>query len=188
MAQFTQKAIIETFHEMLETTPFDKITVSSIVAKCEISSNTFYYHFRDIYDLFDAWLKREMDTVLSPFSPDDPWENAIKAILHYIKDHKSIIDHVSTSLSRERLERYIFDAAGESIHLLVCKEAEGQTVSEECLQDVSDFCRFALLGFFLKFIWNDMHIDIDESVDRLSVLFVGFVRNAFHEYASGMKI
>ncbi len=45
MAQYTKKAILQTFEEMLEKMPFDKMTVSAIVARCEISSNTFYYHF-----------------------------------------------------------------------------------------------------------------------------------------------
>ena len=51
-----KKAILQTFREMLEKMPFDKITVSAIVANCEISSNTFYYHYRDIYDMLDTWL------------------------------------------------------------------------------------------------------------------------------------
>ena len=56
MAQYTQKAIIQTFQDMLRKMPFDKITVSAIVSSCQISSNTFYYHYRDIYDLLDTWL------------------------------------------------------------------------------------------------------------------------------------
>ncbi len=51
MANFTQKAILATFQEMLETTPFDKITVAALTRRCGISHNTFYYHFQDIYDL-----------------------------------------------------------------------------------------------------------------------------------------
>ena len=43
MANYTLKAIVLTFEEMLMELPFDKITVSAIVSKCGISSNTFYY-------------------------------------------------------------------------------------------------------------------------------------------------
>ena len=50
MANYTQRAIIQTFQDMLKEMPFDKITVSAIVARCDISSNTFYYHYHDIYD------------------------------------------------------------------------------------------------------------------------------------------
>ena len=51
MAIRTNKAIIETFEEMLDEMPFEKITVSSLAKRCEISPNTFYYHYEDIYDL-----------------------------------------------------------------------------------------------------------------------------------------
>lgn len=39
-------------------------------------------------------------------------------------------------------------------------------------------CRYAFLGFFLKFLWNRMDNDIDKSVDSLGELFAGFVENA----------
>lgn len=39
-------------------------------------------------------------------------------------------------------------------------------------------CRYAFLGFFLKFFWNGMDYDIDKSVDSLWELFTGFVENA----------
>ena len=60
MANYTHKAILQTFDEMLMEMPFEKITVSALVARCEISSNTFYYHFQDIYDLLDEWMDEQM--------------------------------------------------------------------------------------------------------------------------------
>ena len=39
-------------------------------------------------------------------------------------------------------------------------------------------CRYAFLGFFLKFFWNGMDDDIGKSVDSLSELFTVFVENA----------
>ena len=39
-------------------------------------------------------------------------------------------------------------------------------------------CRYAFLGFFLKFFWTGMDDDIDKSVDSLWELFTGFVENA----------
>lgn len=61
MASFTRKAILTTFEDMLQKTKFDKITVSALIAKCGISPNTFYYHFRSIYDLLDAWLHERLN-------------------------------------------------------------------------------------------------------------------------------
>ena len=42
MANYTEKAIFRAFEELLEEKPFDKITVSAIVSKSEVSANTFY--------------------------------------------------------------------------------------------------------------------------------------------------
>ena len=47
MQQFTENAIMEHFEQMLREMPFDKITVTALARHCEISPNTFYYHFSD---------------------------------------------------------------------------------------------------------------------------------------------
>ena len=39
-------------------------------------------------------------------------------------------------------------------------------------------CRYAFLGFVLKFFWNGMDDDIDKSVDSRGELFTCFVENA----------
>lgn len=40
---------------MMETTPFAKITVSDICAKCNMNRKSFYYHFKDKFDLVN-WI------------------------------------------------------------------------------------------------------------------------------------
>ena len=65
MALLTQKAILSTFEEMLEEMPFDKITVSALVRRCGVSSNTFYYHYQDIYDLLDVWMSTRLGMLQS---------------------------------------------------------------------------------------------------------------------------
>ena len=47
MSMLTMKTIMQTFSEMIEEMPFDKITVLALVKRCEINHNTFYYHFQD---------------------------------------------------------------------------------------------------------------------------------------------
>ena len=42
MAQFTQKAIVESLIKLLNERPLDKITIKDIVEECGINRNTFY--------------------------------------------------------------------------------------------------------------------------------------------------
>ena len=77
----TKKAIMRTFQQMLEEMPFDKITVSALVRRCEISSNTFYYHYQDIYALLDVWFHTVFDPYVQCDRPDFDWRTAIKEVL-----------------------------------------------------------------------------------------------------------
>ena len=53
MANFTKKAIKDTFISLLKEKPFNQITVKDIVDECGVNRNTFYYHYEDINDLLE---------------------------------------------------------------------------------------------------------------------------------------
>ena len=61
MSSFTKEVIIKTLFELLNEKPLGKITVKDIVERCGVNRNTFYYHFRDISDVVECALKREVD-------------------------------------------------------------------------------------------------------------------------------
>ena len=74
MANYTEKIIMQTFEEMLEEFPFGKITVSALVSRCEISSNTFYYHFKDIFDLLESWALQRFESYQKDVASIDGWD------------------------------------------------------------------------------------------------------------------
>ena len=53
MANFTKKAIKESFIKLLNERPMNKISVKDIVEDCGINRNSFYYHFQDIPALLE---------------------------------------------------------------------------------------------------------------------------------------
>ncbi len=178
MALLTQKVIMKTFREMLEEMPFDKITVSALVKRCEISSNTFYYHYQDIYELLSVWLRTALLQYVDVDSPDFDWVSATKAILYDFKANPKVIYHIFDCLSRDRLERYVFSLSDDIFYKRVCQQAAGSGADEKCLQEITSFCRYAFMGFVMQFLWNQMEADIDESVDRMDALFRAFVSSA----------
>ena len=185
MAQFTEKAIMQAFYELLKTTSFDKVTVSAIIERCGISSNTFYYHFRDIYDLLDTCLEEKKKQYISRLPQFSTWQEMLKAMLREMRAHQAVVSHIYESLSRDRLECYLFESTNETIEQLVRAAAAGRALSEEKLQDISQFCRYAFLGFFMRFLWSRMSFDIDETVDRLAPLFESFLLHAVEDSCDG---
>ncbi len=172
MANYTKKAILATFEDMLGEMPFDKITVSALVARCEISSNTFYYHYRDIYDLLDAWLEAQKDALLKT-EQELSEADALKRLLHMMQDHPGVVYHVFNSVSRERLEHYIFDEVETLFRELVHERAKAYQVPEETERDIASLSCYSVLGFIIKFLWMNMNVDVDASVNRLVASFSG---------------
>ena len=177
MALYTKKLIMSTFQEMLEELPFDKITVSALVKRAGISPNTFYYHYQDIFALLDVWFREQMGY----YAPQDitvEWKSATKTMLYKCREHSQMIYHVFDSLSRDRLERYIYSMTDSFFSRIVQQAAEGHHVAEDRLRSVVAFCCNAYIGFILQFLWNNMESDIDSNVERLGALFDIFIANA----------
>ena len=54
-SNITKKALAVALKELTEEMPFEKITVGHICGKCDMNRKSFYYHFRDKYDLVN-WI------------------------------------------------------------------------------------------------------------------------------------
>lgn len=52
----TERFLFEAFGAALRERPLDKITVTSLAAAADINKATFYLHYRDIYDLAEAYV------------------------------------------------------------------------------------------------------------------------------------
>ena len=53
MPQFTKYALENSLKKLLLQKPLNKITINDITEDCGINRMTFYYHFKDIYDLVE---------------------------------------------------------------------------------------------------------------------------------------
>lgn len=53
MTNATKLALEESLKHLLLKKPLDKITINDLTTDCGISRMTFYYHFKDIYDLVE---------------------------------------------------------------------------------------------------------------------------------------
>lgn len=58
--QYTKNLIKCEFLALLEEKSFHNITIAMLAERCEISRNTFYYHYEDIYTLVKEILQDEL--------------------------------------------------------------------------------------------------------------------------------
>ena len=111
MAQFTKKAIMQCFIQMLNESPMDKISVVDIAERCGINRNTFYYYYCDIYalvkDLFSIEAQRIAEKELSCAT----WQEVCLEALEFVRENRRAVYHLFRSNHRDLLEEYLYDVA-----------------------------------------------------------------------------
>lgn len=55
----TRRLIKATFLELVQAKPVQKITVTELAKRAEISKGTFYLHYLDIYDLYNQMVEED---------------------------------------------------------------------------------------------------------------------------------
>lgn len=61
-SNITKRALAAALRELMDEEPFEKIQVAHICERCDMSRKSFYYHFKDKYDLVN-WI---FDTEIIP--------------------------------------------------------------------------------------------------------------------------
>ena len=71
-ANATKQAFADALRKLLDQMPFSKISVSHICEECGMNRKSFYYHFKDKYDLVN-WI---FDTEITEIFSEEEWKNA----------------------------------------------------------------------------------------------------------------
>lgn len=108
----TKERIVEAYIELESERPVEKITVTALVERSRITRKTFYYYFKDIYDLMEYRMEREMKRIMEEtMSQPDP-EKALTQLYMYIMENQKHIRALSESVQFMALRRQM----GEKVY------------------------------------------------------------------------
>ncbi len=159
MQKDKKKLIFDTFVDLLEKKPFDKITVKDIVETCGINRNTFYYYYSDIYDLLEEIFSKELNLLVEAHRNGTSWIQAFQKIANTAYSHKKIINNICTSRSYDYFENYMYKACKHIIIDFVQVTAENMKVPEEDIEFIAAFHEYAFLGIISEWFRTGMRED-----------------------------
>ena len=182
MSQTTKRALEASLKKLLLQKPLNKITINDITEDCGVNRMTFYYHFKDIYDLVDWIMVEDAAKVLEGRQSFENWTDAFLDILHQVQDNKVLVMNVYRSVSREQVEQYLYKLLDPMLRDFVERSAQGFTVQDADKQFVVDFYKYALVGMALEWIRRDMKEDPARMTERLNVLLHGDLERALRRF------
>lgn len=182
MSQTTKRALEASLKKLLLQKPLNKITINDITEDCGVNRMTFYYHFRDIYDLVDWILVEDAAQVADQLRDYDSWKEGFAQLLELVRENKPLVLNVYHSVSREQLEVYLYKTTGSLLRSLLDDQCKDIAVKEEDKRFITDFYKYALVGMILEWVGRDMKDDPRAMTERLDLLVHGQISRALERF------
>ena len=182
MSQITKRALEQSLKNLLQQKPLSKITISDITEDCGISRMTFYYHFKDIYDLVEWACAEDAARALQNKKTYDTWQQGFVQIFHAVRENKVFVMNVYRCVNREQVEKYLVPLTDQLIMGVITERAAGMTVREADQQFIAQVYSYAFVGIMLDWIRDDMRADPEELVNRLAMVIRGDITQALERF------
>ena len=178
MANTTKLALEASLKELLRTKPIDRITINDLTEHCGISRMTFYYHFKDIYDLVEWACVEDGKRALQGKKTYDTWLEGIAQIFEAVLENKPFIMNVYHAVAHEKVEQYLYKLTYELIVNVVEEKCKGIAIADGDKRFIADFYKYGFVGLVQEWIENGMEENPEEIINKLSLMLDGNFDNA----------
>ncbi len=182
MTNTTKQALEESLKRMMLKKPLDKIVIRDITEDCGISRMAFYYHFKDIYDLIEWACIEDASKALQGKKTYDTWQEGLLQIFEAVLENKPFILNAYRCISRDQMERFLFQLTYELIRGVVDEQSAGAAISEEDKAFIADFYKYSFVGIVLDWIRQGMTADYKALTEKISTTMRGNVANSIHNF------
>lgn len=182
MSQVTKRALANSLKKLLAVKTLDRITVTDIAEDCGVNRQTFYYHFKDIYDLTEWVVFHESERVFSQPLTFDTWKEDMIRIFSAALENRPLALNAYRSLRRDLIERYLYKATYNHMINVVNDCCEGTSVSETDRKFIADFYKITFVGHLLDWVRRGMNESPEEVVNKLAVIIEDTMSRAINGF------
>lgn len=182
MSQVTKRALEQSLKNLLLKKPLTKITINDIAEDCGINRMTFYYHFKDIYDLVEWSCIEDARKALEEKKTHDTWQQGFLQLFEAVRDNKPFIMNVYHCVDREQVEKYLNPLVDDLLMGVIEEQAAGMTVRDEDKQFIAKVYAYSFVGLMLDWIRDDMKDDPEELVKKFAMVIQGDLAGALFRF------
>ena len=182
MSQITKRALEQSLKNLLLKKPLTKITINDIAEDCGINRMTFYYHFKDIYDLVEWSCLEDARKALEEKKTYETWQQGFIQLFEAVRENKPFIMNVYRCVHREQVEKYLKPLVDNLLLGVINEEAAGMTVRDEDKSFIAQVYSYVFVGLMLDWVRDDMREDPEALVGRLALVLKGAVSQALGRF------
>lgn len=163
-----KEKILEAFTEIFKQDDFDKINVNCIVKKANISRQTFYNHFKDIYGILEYALERKIDNNFSLYNNGLTLEQYINRILNDLYSNRTFIIKLKESKYHNFVESILIKKSKDVVTKNILQF--GSNYSNEEFEFYNEFFTAGFGTFAYRLCMED-DVDIDKIANNFARMY-----------------
>jgi probable dihydroxyacetone kinase regulator len=177
MPIYTKNAMKAALKKIIKKKPLSKITISDIAEECGISRMTFYYHFKDIYDLVEWCVISDAQAVAEGNVSLDTWENELVTIFKMALLNKEFYLPLFNSMDKDLSERYILRYTDRVAERIVDEALENIETSENNRKRLASYYSHAIAGIISCWAMEGM----EETPEYISACLKSLITGGMNE-------
>jgi probable dihydroxyacetone kinase regulator len=145
-SSITKKAFADALKRLMKKNGFDKVSVSDICSECGMNRKSFYYHFRDKYDLVNWIFYEDLIDRLSVADYEDGWDMLYDICSKFYEDKDFYADALMIE-GQNSFRSYVLETIRPIVSFFI-KDAFQDRADEEFL-----FRYFGESGLYAVMCW-----------------------------------
>lgn len=143
---------------------------------------TFYYHFKDTYDLVEWACMEDAKQALEGKKTYETWQQGFVQIFHAVRNNKPFIMNVYRCVSREQIEKYLNPLTDDLLMGVINELSAGKVVREEDKSFIAQIYSYVFVGLMLDWIKDDMKQEPETLVCRFALVIQDDISLALNRF------
>ncbi len=174
-SNITKQALAQSLKDLMQEEPFDKINVVDICDRCNMSRKSFYYHFKDKYDLVN-WIFDRDFMLLTRGKELDRWE-LFEVLCTYFYENRSFYRRLLNVHGQNSfMEHY-----REFLYPIMRSRLESIVGHEEILTIYIDFLTDALICATVRWLQDKHCLPPEQFVKMMKSLVLSAAKSVMEQ-------
>jgi len=169
----TKEALASSLKSLMKVKPLSKISVKDITEYCNISRNSFYYHFTDKYDLINWIFYSETLKEVNIFFEPDRWAESFINLCKYLNANSGFYRHAFRYVGQNSLSEYLLEFYFElvKIHVDTSYAEIGFKLDPDELYLIARMQAHSYVGIIMDWVRAGMSDDYMNYFERLKRVY-----------------
>lgn len=173
-ATITKLVYAESLKRLMKRKAFSKISVGDITGDCGLTRQSFYYHFKDKYDLMNWIYYTETARFMTTYDTFEHWTDGLKDLCDYMCQNKVFYQNALKTTGQNSFPEYL-NSYIRNLSIAAIESLLNTGYDHEKWDLLVSFFATAFVAFIVRWSENGMREEPAVFITKIRTLFDGSV-------------